>query len=197
MGRPGEIGTVLQTLLHLSSHVRPLSSSAFASSISKTLVSLPVQLRHGWIDLAEKQVLAAHERQLVARFHTYFGTTQDDLRKETLVRSRAFIYNMQNYTWDNDFGPFNVDGTVNWLHIRAVHHVVSMQVLRSTEGEVLDPEIYEYAVYPMSLPFTQIALPQDPPASSKGFNDWVGIQGEWTVSFCFCDHRVLQGTQRL
>ncbi|KAJ2934491.1 hypothetical protein H1R20_g2605, partial [Candolleomyces eurysporus] len=44
----------------------------------------------------------------------------------------------------------------------------------------------------MSLPFTQIAVPQDASTSSNGVHDWVGVQGEWMVSFCFCDHRVLQ-----
>lgn len=189
IGKPGELGTILQTLLALATLVRPMTGwdADLPKSLSKSLVGIPALLRHGWIDLVERLPLAEHEQQLVARFHTYFGLTQDDIRKEARTFSRAFVYNTQNYAPDNDFGPFFEDGTVNWVHVRAIHHLISMQVVEHQETPI-DTEAFEYAIYPLSLPFTQIEAP------GEDKHDWLGVTGEWEVSFSFIDHRVLMST---
>lgn len=187
VGKPGEIGIILQTLLDLTTLVRPLALDSFPKSLSMSLVAIPAFLRHGWIDLVEREPLEERERQMVARFHTYYGLTQNDMRKESWIRSRSFVYNFRNYSVRNDFGPFFDNGTVNWVHARALHHVMSMQVLEQ-QGISNDPEEFEYALYPMSLPFTQIVVP------AKDEHDWLDITGEWEVSFIFIDHRVLLRT---
>jgi len=195
VGRPGELTTVLQTLIHLASHVPILDRSNMNDTLAKVLVYLPARLCNGWLDLVEEQQLSPHQRQLVARIHTMFGLTQHDGSKEALVMSRGYVYNMQNYTEENLFGPFLSDGRVNWEHARAIHHVVSMQYLQdNAQYRQADITKMDMLFYQMSLPYTQITAPAvrelDGPFGSE---DWAGINGDWKVSFCFCDHRELLG----
>jgi hypothetical protein len=91
---------------------------------------------------------------------------------------------MRNYRPDNQYGPFLWDGGVDWEHMRALHHVVSMHLVDLREDE----DEFEYAVL-LSLPFTQIIVPND--IHEEEESDWAGVTGAWVVSFCFCDHRDL------
>jgi hypothetical protein len=76
-------------------------------------------------------------------------------------------------------------GRVNWEHLKAVHHVVSIHVVEDDEPESLER-------FPMSLAFTQIvAAPVEGEVAVEG--DWAGVTGTWHCAFCFCDHRVLGG----
>lgn len=80
------------------------------------------------------------------------------------------------------------------------------------EGNVSEGEGFQYTIYPMSMPFTQTLVPRRegeedgrvrgvPPVDVLGESndelpegaDWAGIEGAWTVCFCFCDHRELIG----
>ncbi|KAF8651974.1 hypothetical protein AX16_004617 [Volvariella volvacea WC 439] len=122
--------------------------------------------------------------QLRARLHTYFGITQRDLLPSTRVDSRAYVYDVRHYNWANEFGPFDEDGNVNWVHVQKLHHVVSMQII--------NPDIGlggMFLTYPLSLPFTQPDIPEDIDLDQT--EDWAGVTGIWEVSFCFCDHRDL------
>jgi hypothetical protein len=75
-------------------------------------------------------------------------------------------------------------GRVNWLHIQALHHVVSMHVV-----ELREDEQFDFVVFPMSLPYTQIVIPKGVDLDQE--KDWAGVGGLWRVAFCFCDHREL------
>ncbi|KAJ8483358.1 hypothetical protein ONZ51_g4756 [Trametes cubensis] len=131
--------------------------------------------------------LSAEERQLRARLHTYFGLTARDFQHEHRTASRAFVYAMRNYKYDNDFGPFMMDGSgrVNWVHIRAIHHVMSMHIVPTTE----ETENAEFNLFPMSMPWTQSIIPGDMELDQE--QDWAGVTGRWQCSFCFVDHREL------
>jgi hypothetical protein len=79
-----------------------------------------------------------------------------------------------------------MDGSrrVNWLHIQALHHVISMHVV-----DFRDDEELEYDGFPMSLSYTQIIIPKGVDLDQE--KDWAGVRGPWRVSFCFCDHQEL------
>lgn len=137
--------------------------------------------RIGWKSIGE-------EAQLLARLHTYLGLTTGDLEAEARVKSRAYVYSWRNYSWDNEFGPFQADGSgirVNWVHVQALHHDIATYV-NEVASELSPLEIR----LPMSLPTTQLVVPEGDP----GDDDWAGVEGNWLVSFCFCDHRELIST---
>ena len=204
--KPNELSKVLQTLIDLISFVPPLSSpgvsgdtffniswtSALGSKeISSNLVWVTAILRHGFLDdVKTRPGLTEREKQLLAKLHTYYGLTNGDTTRKSRVASWAYVYNMRNYRWDNDFGPYTTDGVrggVNWEHMQAIHHVMSRHVVVLNEGED-----FKYAIYKMSMPYTQISIPRGLDLAKE--RDWAGITGLWKVSFCFVDHRDLNGT---
>jgi len=184
--KPGELEITLQTLLQLVCYVRPWTSNAMLdlSELSANLLWVAAKLRRGIFDRLQEKATTFAERQLAARLHTYFGLTKGDTIRSSIVRSRALVYLLRNYRPENEYGPFHPNGTVNWEHIQAIHHVVSTHLV-----DVEENEDFEYAIFPMSLPFTQILIPDG--VSLHEDEDWAGVTGSWDVSFCFCDHREL------
>lgn len=178
--RPGEMTTILRTLIQLGTYVPPLTSQI---DISCNLIWLAATLRGG-LFLDERTDASEEERQLRARLHTYFGLTNHDARRSTRVRTRAFVYDLRNYRSDNIYGPFDADGHVNWVHVQALHHVVSMHIV-----DLQEDDNFEFAIFPMSLPYTQPVISHTRDLDLE--EDWAGVTGTWTVSFCFCDHREL------
>lgn len=184
--RPGERYAILLTILEIISYVPPLSSPQDLHMISDNLMWVAATLRRG--AFLEEPNTTAEEAQLCARLHTYFGLTNSDTKRASRVQSRAFVYDMRNYQPDNAYGPFDAKGCVNWVHVQALHHVVSMHLV-----DLREDESFEFAIFPLSLPFTQIVVPPDGEESE----DWAGVVGAWRVSFCFCDHRELLSTSWL
>ncbi|EDR02270.1 uncharacterized protein LACBIDRAFT_309620 [Laccaria bicolor S238N-H82] len=201
--KPNELGKVLQTLIDMISFVPPISSSGGSEDtlsnlnwtytpgfeeISSNLVWVAAMLRQGFLDdVKTRPGLTDREKQLLAKLHTYYGLTNGDTTRKSRVASWAYVYNMRNYRWDNDFGPFTnegVRGGVNWEHMQAIHHVMSRHLVTLDEGETV-----EYAIYKMSMPYTQISIPRGLDLAKE--KDWAGIKGLWKVSFCFVDHRDL------
>ncbi|KZT19986.1 hypothetical protein NEOLEDRAFT_1182915 [Neolentinus lepideus HHB14362 ss-1] len=176
---------VLQTLLHLITQILP-SPSVLGDQLSKNLLWVAALIRGGTIFDHTTWVPSPEEQQLRAKLHTYYGLTPSDAKSINKIGSRAFVYNMRNYKWDNEFGPFAMDGSgrVNWLHVRALHHCMSLHLVDMSEDEE-----FVFTIFPMSLPYCQTILPAGLDLSTV--QDWAGIQGEWVVSFCFCDHREL------
>ncbi|KAJ3512975.1 hypothetical protein NLJ89_g3219 [Agrocybe chaxingu] len=187
--RPGELESILQTILQLVCYVRPLISLEVSDDVddefSLNLLGVAAKLRHGFLDrLEEREGLTFAERQLTARLHTYFGLTKKDTTRQSIIQSRAFVYFLGNYRPESEYGPFLTTGAVNWEHMQAIHHVVSVHIV-----ELGEDEEFEFAFFPMSLPFTQIVIPKGIVFDET--EDWAGVAGDWSVSFCFCDHREL------
>ncbi|KAH9851741.1 hypothetical protein C2E23DRAFT_828981 [Lenzites betulinus] len=184
--RPEERCQVLQTLIDMVTTTPPVNLPQEVD-LSMNQVWATVMLRNSTLIEHEEWDLSSEERQLRARLHTYFGLTSSDFRYEKRTTSRMFVYAMRNYKYDNDFGPFMMDGSgrVNWVHLRAIHHVMSLHIVPTTE----EAAAAEYSLFPMSMPWTQsilknwINLDEDP--------DWAGVTGRWQCSFCFVDHREL------
>jgi len=82
------------------------------------------------------------EDQLRARIHCHLGLTRLDVGLVSQKRSRAYVYDMRNYRPDNHYGPFMIVETdddndlllpeirVNWLHVHAIHHVMSSPMVQ-------------------------------------------------------------------
>lgn len=181
---PDERCTVLQTLIDMVCTVIPVTHL------------LELSLNHVWVAamLRASQLLeydgwepSPEEHQLRARLHSYFGLTPTDFQPSKRTESRAFVYAMRNYKYDNDFGPFLMDGSgrVNWHHVQTIHHIMSMHIVPATE----ETESAEFTLFPMSMPWTQSVLPEGVNLDEE--RDWAGVTGRWRCSFCFCDHREL------
>lgn len=187
--RHGELSNILQTLLSLVCHVHPLTAADDISDVSPNLAWVVVVLQGGgFLDQLEDQGgWDFEERQLIARLHTYYGITHHDVSRTARIVSRAYVYDMAKYRPESQYGPLLLDGTVNWEHIQAIHHVVSMHVV-----DIQEDAQFEFTIFPMSMPYSQIVMPTEP--AEGPFDDWAGIIGHWIVSFCFCDHRDLMCT---
>ncbi|EKM52196.1 uncharacterized protein PHACADRAFT_212767, partial [Phanerochaete carnosa HHB-10118-sp] len=126
-------------------------------------------------------------RRGFARISTRSGLTACDFLPRRRTDSRSYVYSFTHYSAKNRWGPFIQDGSgrVNWEHVLAVHHVMSMQIVPQPQVEHQDP----YMIFPMSLPFTQSILPVD--LDLNATEDWAGIEGVWQCAFSFIDHREL------
>lgn len=183
--RPGEQYTILRTLLDVSSYVPP-SPHVFSDQLSLNLLWVAAVLRGGKFLHDDEWMPSAEGQQLRARLHAQFGLTPEDTKASRRVDSRAFVYDMRRYDWQNHFGPFLPDGSgrVNWVHVQAIHHVVSMHVV-----DVREEEDFIFTIFPMSMPFCQPIIPEGIDLDQE--EDWAGIEGMWTCAYCFCDHREL------
>ena len=183
LSEPGELAEILQTLLMMILY-HPLWSSntdeTAVSSLNLRWISNILE-QHGFIDqVQEKTALTFTERQLLSRLHCYHGLTEKDMERQARVDSRVYVYTMRHYQPENAYGPLLFSGAVNWEHMQALHHVVSMHLVDMREAG------FEFSVFPMSLPHMQVVTPV-----VVSDEDWVGLEGSWVVSFCFCDHRDL------
>ncbi|KAI0043955.1 hypothetical protein FA95DRAFT_331717 [Auriscalpium vulgare] len=183
--KPTETERVLRTLLNMAQHVPPLPSPA-SSSVSLNLLWLAAILRSGALLSDTLWPATPTEAQLRARLHAYFGLAPRDAHRTSKVASRGYVYDMRHYKFDNDFGPYMTDGSgrVNWVHVQAIHHTLSMHLT-----DLAEDEEYVYAIYPMSLPYCQPIVPPDLDLSVE--KDWAGVEGLWNLAFCFIDHREL------
>jgi hypothetical protein len=178
----------LRTLLDLACHVP--SASTPSANPSANLMWLALILRKNTVLLERTEGVheeeEGEEMQLCAQLHTYFGITARDVTRMRRAEARGYVYALRNYQYANDFGPFLADGSgrVNWVHMQALHHVVSMHLLSLSEDED-----YEFVVFPMSLPFCQSVVPEGLDLDVE--SDWAGIEGLWHCAFAFIDHRDL------
>ncbi|THU90983.1 hypothetical protein K435DRAFT_675057, partial [Dendrothele bispora CBS 962.96] len=185
--KPHERCGVLQTLLRLVSWVPPLRYPSDDDNVSLNILWVSAFTRRGnFIDSRSiPWEQSDEEKQLRAKLHTMLGLIPSDLDKEVVMGSRAFVYTMRNYNWANEFGPFNGNGTVNWVHVKAIHHAISMHLI----PPIPEGTDFEMLLYPLSAPHTQVVLPEG--VDLDKVEDWAGVGGIWYLSFCFVDHRQL------
>ncbi|KAJ3714166.1 hypothetical protein C8R42DRAFT_726657 [Lentinula raphanica] len=205
--KPLERIQVLRTLLHMVCWVPPLRSyNDIIGNTSQNLLWVAAVTRGGiFLDSdkiglsSDDPVLAEEEAQLRARLHTIIGITPADNKPASRLAARAYIYNMRHYNWANEFGPFlptstegNGTGRVNWVHIKHIHHSITMHML-----ELADDTAFEVVIYPLSFPFTQIIIPEGMDLDQE--EDWAGSMESglcrsvsWIIHFCYTAHVVLQ-----
>lgn len=204
--RDGELAGILHTLTSMAINT-PVATTAYTDEeVSLNLSWLARQKDLGeFLEHIHHEELTRQEQQLADHLHVIFGQTQADYMSPRLVYSRGFVYDLRNHSSSNAWGPYlpfsksssssklldgsGIDVRVNWQHIRAVQHIVSMHVT----GSVLSPGTVDYRrITPLSLPFCQGQISPELSAASVA-DDWAGVEGTWRCSFCFIDHRDLLG----
>ena len=167
---PGERRVVLQTLWRLASNI-PLAPVAF-SDVADNLVWVTWLLRSSNY-LSEP----AHplDQQMQEKLHAHLGLVQADLHAAKLLEARVYCYDFRHYTLSPEIiGPYLPGGRVNWLHIRALQHIISMRISRGNKEFLLNN-------FPLSLPFCQAVLA----GADEPLEDWVGISsGPWSLVQC-------------
>ncbi|KAH8113503.1 hypothetical protein DFH11DRAFT_304122 [Phellopilus nigrolimitatus] len=185
--RDDELAEVLATLVSVINHTLPTSANHASLEVSKNLLWIAQCPLAEFIEYlhAQRTALSPEQRQLLGQLHTLFGLPVYDLKPERRVESRAYVYDMRNYTEENCWGPFTHDGrrAVNWEHLQAVQHVMAMHIAeRQMESVVLNSMIL--------FVYCQAQL-ADVSEAEDDWIDWAGVEGVWDCSFCFVDHRDL------
>ena len=105
--------------------------------------------------------------------------------------SRAFLYDLANYTVESGYGPWLPDGTmrVNWQHLwHAIdiirHNIQERSGLNISPGHNFT-NLRANSAYKGNrpLPEKEENVPQ--------MNDWAGVAGLYTRAICFMDYRDL------
>lgn len=164
----------LITVLHESSNIVAPSPAAalnrgwirhivLDSNILSTLYSVSLPKRN-------------ENKQLLARLRSYLCLTVDpkedeatfDLLNQRRNASRAFVYDLRNYTAKTNYGPFRKDGTVDWIHVDNIISVISMNIreLPGSWASTRPPSI-------LDEPTANVSGPTDASAPTWPFNDWV------------------------
>ncbi|ORX39215.1 hypothetical protein BD324DRAFT_641367 [Kockovaella imperatae] len=95
---------------------------------------------------------------------------------------REMVYGASNYSVENDWGPFNPDGTVDWTLVDAVG---SVMMGNAKDVLFMGEDTWRQALPPMSYGIE--------PTRGWGFNDlsnvedWAGVEGVWCGSYAFLD----------
>ncbi|KII86844.1 hypothetical protein PLICRDRAFT_164215 [Plicaturopsis crispa FD-325 SS-3] len=178
--RRSVVDTLLQFICNIPAHASPSGEP-----VSRNLKWAADHLSSGaFFDAKPPGAATPSDLHTLARLHTLHGTTPLDAAKRS--HSRAAVYNMRYYGWNNDFGPFIPDsgGRVDWDQLQAMQHVVAARL------EDLDEDIpYTDPQSCMRLPLTQSVIPEGMDLDTEP--DWAGVAGSWECGFCFCDHREL------
>jgi len=102
------------------------------------------------------------------------------------LRSRAYTYDLRNYTESTQWGPWlpGSHGAVNWIHL---WHLMDVLRHNAHERGCTDlPGKGIGALRAYSMPKVPIEdLPQN------DWNDWAGVQGVWLRAVSFMDYRDL------
>lgn len=183
--RPGERADILRTLIKMLRGATPAPSFG-GNSLSGNLVWLVAMLRDGAFLNEEVPGSTAEEVQMRAYLLTHLGLTPSDATKANKAAALAFVYDMRNYRYDSNFGPFMSDGSgrINWVHVHAIHRTVAMHLVDLREGEP-----FVFPLIPVSMPYCQGIVP--PGVDLRKERDWAGIEGLWHCTFSFIDHRDL------
>ena len=183
--RLGERKKVLRTLIQMLRGAAPAESFG-GDNLSENLVWLVAMLRDGNFLNEEVPGLAEEEVQMRAYLLTHLGLTPRDATNASKAAALAFVYDMRNYRYDSNFGPFTSDGSgrINWVHVHAIHRTVAMHLVDLREGEP-----FVFPLIPVSMPYCQSIIP--PGLDLTKERDWAGIEGLWHCTFSFIDHRDL------
>jgi hypothetical protein len=183
--RPGEREAILRTLIRLLRGAAPAPSFG-GNNLSANLVWLVTMLRDGIFLNDEAPGSTPAEVQMRAYLLTHLGLTPSDATNASKAAALAFVYDMRNYRYESNFGPYLSDGNglINWVHLHAIHRTVAMHLVDLREGEP-----FVFPLIPVSMPYCQSVIP--PGLDLDKERDWAGIDGLWHCTFSFIDHRDL------
>ncbi|KAJ7462765.1 hypothetical protein B0H11DRAFT_2241271 [Mycena galericulata] len=177
----GDRESALETFVSVAAEALP-NSSEYSDSPS---------LNIGWLDnvLRTSRILDAsfspNEVKFGDRLKAYMGLSLkgesenlEELRG-IRTRSRCFVYDLRNYHQGNRWGPYLVDGSINWTHMERIINVVESNLREQQSALLPRPPVGLLAIRAHSAPgdFTG--------------HDWAGVEGTWRRYVCFMDYRDL------
>ncbi|KAJ7225896.1 hypothetical protein GGX14DRAFT_422797 [Mycena pura] len=172
--------SVLETLVSVAQQALPMSRAGDGTPASNNVEWLDNVLRN--TDILESPFLPS-EAQFGDRLKTCMALslkeeTEDNVEelRDLRTRSRCFVYDLQNYHVGNHWGPFHLDGEVNWIHM---NHIIN--VVTSNLRECPEP------LPPHGLEATRAHSAPGPYSA----DDWAGVEGTWQRYVCFMDYRAL------
>lgn len=183
--RPGERETILRTLVKMLRSAPPAPSFG-EKALSKNVVWLVAMLRDGFFLTDGLSRSTATELQLRAYLLVHLGLTPSDSVSANKASARAFVYDIRNYRYDSNFGPYMSDGSgrINWVHVYAIHRTIAMHLV-----DLREDESFVFPLIPISMPYCQSIIPGGLDLDKT--RDWAGIEGLWHCTFSFVDHRDL------
>lgn len=165
-------------------------------------IQAPEQEQSEWT-WAPPNIITFEESQMLARLHTWVGLTKRDVHTpHRRLLSRAFVYDLRNYSSANAYGPFLPDGSmrVDWTHVQVLAHVYCLLWIDMESEECAEyGDLFDLAVTvngikwpcPFSLPMCQSVIPSGMELDVE--KDWAGVEGLWWVGYGFLDHREFLG----
>lgn len=105
---------------------------------------------------------------------------------ERRTKSRTQVYDLRNYRPDNSWGPYLVDGKINWVHIEALINVILYNLTTI-------PKPHASSSAPPHPPLGLDALKaySAPGTCPSKVDDWAGVEGTWRRYVSFMDYRDL------
>lgn len=105
--------------------------------------------------------------------------------------SRAFLYDLANYTEESVYGPWLPDGTVrvNWQHVWHAIDVIRHNI-QERSGWNIAPA-HKFTNLRANSAYTDDRPLPETEDGVKKMNDWAGVSGLYTRAICFMDYRDL------
>lgn len=104
--------------------------------------------------------------------------------------SRAFLYDLANYTEQSGYGPWLPDGTmrVNWQHLWYGINVIRHNIQERSSWNISPG--HKFADFRANSAYTGDRPSLEGEKVPK-VNDWAGVSGFYTRAICFMDYRDL------
>lgn len=105
--------------------------------------------------------------------------------------SRAFLYDLANYTEESGYGPWLSDGTkrVNWQHLWHAINIVRYNIQERSAWNPAPGNKFTY--FRANSTYTGDAPAPENDLKVPKMNDWAGVSGFYTRAICFMDYRDL------
>ncbi|KAF7339981.1 F-box domain-containing protein [Mycena venus] len=179
----GDRQSALETFVSVAEEALPISRASDDPPASRNIE---------WLDnvLRNSQLLDAsfppNEAQLGDRIKTFMALSLKEETDDNLpglqairTRSRCLVYDLRNYNAGNSWGPYLLDGTVNWTHMNCIINVVVCNLREQPSEYIPRPPVGLQAVRAYSAPGDYTGP------------DWAGVEGTWRRYVCFMDYRDL------
>jgi hypothetical protein len=172
-----------------------MNTALLSSPVDSNFASEPASLNEAWLEnCLQAAIIPKAKTQHLAKLHilasfAHVRTSVSLPAASTItgacrLRSRAYTYDMRNYTQGNHWGPWKPDskGDVNWEHLWHLINVIRHNAYQRSSADL--PCTGLKSLLARSVPKTL-----DDPVTE--WNDWAGVQGVWVRAISFMDYRDL------
>jgi hypothetical protein len=184
----GDCGSALETFVSVAEEALPISRVSDDPPASRNVGWLGNIFRNS--DLL-KASFSPHEAQFGDRIKAYMALSfmeEDDDDEAALrdlrTRSRCIVYDLRNYNDGNNWGPYLLDGTINWTHVESIVNVVASNLREQPSEYIPRPPVGLQAIRAYSAPGDYTG------------SDWAGVEGKYPF-FAFTDSSLVTVLQVL